>query len=250
MNRKTIEIPIGISTINEQIVIPFPSPHRNHCSITGFSGAGKTTLVRAMLDYITKNYDGSQVTVWTCFSKHSIDELRQYSNPELYSLITNSNDSVDIIIEQLYKETQKRVRVLSEESATSYHQIRSLPLLIVVIDELQPFDHSEQIHHSIERMIEDILRMSHATGISLICSSQVPITMFDDSIGSMANLFNIRIALRAPLDLIYESLSVDPSNISQNDKKAIERLTCGKPGEFAFYNRYGHERILFGRVGL
>ena len=131
-----------------------------------------------------------------------------------------------------------------------WRKSRSLPLLIVVIDELYPFDSYECSHYSLENMLENTMRMSHALGISLVCSSQLPITMIRGIPLSVSHLFNIRIALRTRHDLIYESLSVNPSEISQSETEAIDRLTCGKPGEFVFFNKHSDERILFGQVGL
>lgn len=93
-----------------------------------------------------------------------------------------------------------------------------------------------------------VLRMSHAVGISLICSCQLPLSRLNGISAATEHLFNVRIVLRTFRDSIFEALDASPSTASVELKEAIDNLSFGRPGEFLYYNRYESESFISGRV--
>lgn len=243
-----IEIPFGVSYSGETVSIPLIFPHRNHCFITGSPGTGKSTILKVIVEATGRNYEKSQVIVWTDYFSHN-NEICQNASilkvpmPE----DINPEDRMIALLGQLYDETQNRLQVLSIKGVSSFRQADSMPLLIAVIDDFHPFDYPDHGGYASEKLWT-ILRMSHAVGISLICSSQLPISRVHGMTSAMADLFNIRIALRTFNDFIYEALGVNPSDVSKEERKAIDSLSSGGPGDFLYYNRYEIESFVFGQV--
>lgn len=249
MNQNIIEIPFGTSIDNEKTAIQIHIPSRTHCMITGDPGSGKTTLVKAIIDSVVKNYDKSQVVVWTDFSLEQMEESQKESVVEVCPSGLSHIERQTVLINRLYEEAQNRIEIMSRERVCLFNRLDSLPLLIAVIDDFLPLTQSEYDPFFAEKF-ENILRMSHVVGISLICTTQLPISRFRGVTQVMAAMFNVNIALRSSCEVIYETLSINPAEVSEKDKEAIERVSSGKAGEFVFYNRYGSDAIVTGRIRL
>lgn len=243
-----IEIPFGVSCSGETVAIPLIIPHRNHCFITGAPGSGKSTLLKEIIESIGRYYYKSQVLVWTDYFSHN--NKTSQNSPVLEVSIPddiNPGDRMIALFERLYNEAQNRLKALSLNGIASFRQADSMPLLIAVIDDLYPFDYSERSRYVAEKLCS-VLRMSHVVGMSLICASQLPIFGEHEMAPVMADLFNVRIALRSFKDYIFETLGINPSDISTEEIRAIDSLATGNPGDFLYYNRYESESLFFGRV--
>lgn len=243
-----IEIPFGVSYSGETVSIPLIFPHRNHCFIAGAPGSGKSTILKVIIDSVEREYDRTKVVVWTDYFNHNNvkclnDSVKEVQLPENI----NPKDRMNALFERLYEEAQNRIQALSSNGISSFRQADSMPLLIAVIDDLYPFDYSDRGRYVVDKLFS-VLRMSHAAGISLICSSQLPISRVHGMTSTMADLFNIRIALRAFSDFIYEALGINPSDVSSEKRSAIDSLSSGGPGDFLYYNRYETESLIVGRV--
>lgn len=248
MDQSLVKIPFGISANGEIMAIPLVFPHRNHCFITGAPGSGKSMLLKAIVESSKRNYDNSQVVVWTDWFTHNNEKCPYDSVLEVH-LPPNiaPEDRMIRLYEQLYDEAQKRAQILSLNAASSYRKADSMPLLIAVIDDLYPLGRSDRGYYAVQKLW-NVLRMSHAVGISLICSSQVPISRVVGMTCAMADLFNVRIALRTRNDALFEALGINPSDIPTEKRQAIENLSFGCSGDFLYYNRYEAESIVEGQV--
>lgn len=249
MSLKKLDIPFGISADDKMVSIPIIFPHRNHCFITGAPGSGKSTLLKVIIDSIGEKSDKSQVAIWTDYFSHNYEKCPSDSIIEVCVPERGHEERMIALFDRLYEEAQNRLETISRIRVSSYSQVGSLPLLIAVIDDLFPFDYSDRGRYASEKLWS-VLRMSHAVGISLICSCQLPLSKLNGMTSAMADLFNIRIVLRAFQDCIFEALDFSPSRVSVETKEAIDNLAYGQPGEFLYFNRYEPESLIRGQVKL
>ena len=127
----------------------------------------------------------------------------------------------------------------------SYSQVDSLPLLIAVIDDLFPLDYSDRGRYTTDKLWH-VLRMSHAVGISLICSCQLPLSRLNGISAATEHLFNVRIVLRTFRDSIFEALDASPSTASVELKEAIDNLSFGRPESFCIIIDMNQNRLSLG----
>ncbi len=124
-----------------------------------------------------------------------------------------------------------------------YTELYSMPLLIVVIDELSPMYYVDDDDYFTE-WIRRILEMSHATGISLIFTSQLPNTRLSGLPHEYDRAFNIRIALRGSYALILEALYDYPGVMPSEISEAAENLSRGKAGDFILHDYFDLESCI------
>ena len=247
MSLKKLDIPLGISADDKMVSIPVIFPHRNHCFITGAPGSGKSTLLKVIIDSIGEKYDKSQVAIWTDYFSHNYEKCPSDSIIEVCVPERGHEERMIALFDRLYEEAQNRLETISRIRVSSYSQVDSLPLLIAVIDDLFPLDYSDRGRYTTDKLWH-VLRMSHAVGISLICSCQLPLSRLNGISAATEHLFNVRIVLRTFRDSIFEALDASPSTASVELKEAIDNLSFGRPGEFLYYNRYESESFISGRV--
>lgn len=247
MNIQRIDIPFGISVEGERVSIPIVLPHRNHCVITGAPGSGKSTLLKVIIDSVGRKYDKSQVAIWTDYYSHNYEKCPSDSIIEVCMPGMRHEERMIALFDRLNEEAQNRLATISRNRVSSYSQVDSLPLLIAVIDDLFPLDYSDRGRYTTDKLWH-VLRMSHAVGISLICSCQLPLSRLNGISAATEHLFNVRIVLRTFRDSIFEALDASPSTASVELKEAIDNLSFGRPGEFLYYNRYESESFISGRV--
>lgn len=247
MSLKKLDIPLGISADDKMVSIPIIFPHRNHCFITGAPGSGKSTLLKVIIDSIGEKYDKSQFAIWTDYFSHNYEKCPSDSIIEVCVPERGHEERMIALFDRLYEEAQNRLETISRIRVSSYSQVDSLPLLIAVIDDLFPLDYSDRGRYTTDKLWH-VLRMSHAVGISLICSCQLPLSRLNGISAATEHLFNVRIVLRTFRDSIFEALDASPSTASVELKEAIDNLSFGRPGEFLYYNRYESESFISGRV--
>ena len=248
MKLKAIEIPFGKSCCDETISILLSASRRNHCFITGAPGSGKSTLLKVIVETIERSYDKSQAVVWTDYFSHNNENCHNDSifDVHLPEDITPEGRMITLF-ERLYEEAQRRLQTLSLNGISSYCQADSMPLLIAVIDDFYPLANSDHGSYATEKLW-NVLRLSHAVGISLICSSQLPISRVHGMTYAMADLFNVRIVFRTVSDNIFEALGINQADVSREKRTAIENLPSRDPGHFLYYNRYEAESLIEGQV--
>ena len=240
------EIPIGITADHELITIPIIAPYMKHCFISGCIGSGKSTLIKKIIESLVKTYDKSQVEVWTCFPQgvegsFEHDSVRDFSKPG-----RNTEEQIAYIVDQLYKETENRIRTMTHERVLSYTEVSSLPLLIVIVDDWCRLYHMDDDLY-IEGQLRRILPMSHTLGIVMICASELPICRLSGIPYEFERTFNIRIAMRHHRDLILETLYDYPGNIPSEVSEAVDKLLSGTKGDFILFNRYS-DSFVSGQV--
>lgn len=247
MEKTNVVIPFGQSADNDEISISFSYPFQNHCLIIGQPGTGKSTLIEKTIKYVVNTYNESDVVVWTNFD---IDYVDSISKKQIINLCEENQHYLDCevyFIDKLYNEVNNRMKLLYHEGVSSYTQVDTMPLLIAVCDDFYPLRmiRDYECYHSTEVKLNDIVRMSHAVGVSLIIASQMPTCMSD----SIRRLFNNRVALRSTRDIIVQTLEIHCAAIDERVNVEIERLvSSGKPGEFILFNDSNTDRLISGHV--
>ena len=248
-----IEIPIGHDPEGKSVSLFFSNGARNHYYITGGPGSGKSYFLKAMVNSAVKKYDSSNLAIWGDFAPEDI-EKSWHSLLDYICLPEQNHVEREIsIIDRAYEEVQKRCQILAKENVSSYLQTNSFPFLLVIIDELRSLlflDLDNEYGSDYTEKLMTVLRMSHAVGVSIICTSQLPIDRMRGFTGAMIDLFNVRIALEPRDNNIYEYLSVSPSELSREDNEVIRYLSLLCPGDFVLVDRYGSRRACTGRVEL
>lgn len=241
---KEIEIPIGVSFDGTDISMSLFRIERNHCYITGSVGSGKSTLLKRIIDSLVKNYSKDQVVVWTNLDYERCESVIKVCQPQNNYEIASLH-----IFNQLYDEAQRRMEILSHKGVGETTNVNSLPLLVAVIDNFSMFNFSDCCQFEFTAIkISDIMRMSHALGMIIICASQIPVSRFGTLSPVVDGLFNFRIALNSSRDFIIESLRIPSSEASAEVNAKIDSLLIGKTGDFLIRNLYEPDVLLAGQV--
>lgn len=245
---RRIEIPFGVSYDGDTVSIPLTASNRNHCFISGAPGSGKSTLLKVMIESIAGSSGQSPAVVWTDYFSVNHEKIRHDRILDVHlPMDLHPEERMRALSERLYEEAQNRIRILARENAPSYRSVASMPMIIAVIDDLSSFDRSDSRDTAADRLLS-VLRMSHAIGISLICSSQLPVSSVRGITPAIADLFNIRISLRAPYAYILEALDFHRSEATAEEIEAMKRLSSGYPGDFVCHNRYHAGSFAAGHV--
>lgn len=247
MKKSNVIIPFGRTENNDEISISFSYPSRNHCLVVGQPCSGKSTLIERVIEYVANTYDHTEVIIWTNFNIVFDDAFSKNQIVNVCGANQNHVECEISFIDKVYSEVENRIKLLHHKGVSSYVQVDTMPLMIAIYDDFFPlrFINDYECYYSTEAKLNDIVRMSHAVGVSLIFASQLPTCMSDSS----RSLFNNRVALRSTRDIIVETLETNCATIDEKINIEIDRLvSSGKPGKFILFSESNTERLIAGHV--
>ena len=197
---------------NMEITIGDEINQRHNAIITGAVGQGKSNLISVIIHSLCMRYSPKELQMYLLDFKEGVT-FKAFSNigqpdylPHAKALGLESDVSFGLaVLNSLYHEYQKRMKLLKENNAKSIRELRKrfpdmlMPRIVVVIDEFQMmFGDDNQTGQKIADMLEKSVRLFRAAGIHFILASQT-------LVGNMALAHNkdsifsqipIRIALK------------------------------------------------------
>lgn len=230
---------------NMDITIGDEINQRHNAIITGAVGQGKSNLISAIIHSLCQRYSPDELELYLLDFKEGVS-LKAFSDigkedylPHARALGLESDVSFGTaVLEHLYKEYQKRMKMLKEYNLKSIRELRTempeirMPRIVVVIDEFQMmFGDDLQSGQKIADLLEKSVRLFRAAGIHFILASQtlggnMALAQKKDSIFSQVP---IRIALKNSISESMQTLGMNnPAAAFLRPREAVVNLDYGE----------------------
>ena len=230
---------------NMDITIGDEINQRHNAIITGAVGQGKSNLISAIIHSLCQRYSPDELQMYLLDFKEGVS-LKAFSDigkedylPHARALGLESDVSFGTaVLEHLYKEYQKRMKLLKEYSFKSIRELRTakpevrMPRIVVIIDEFQMmFGDDLQAGQKIADLLEKSVRLFRAAGIHFILASQtlggnMALAQKKDSIFSQVP---IRIALKNSISESMQTLGMNnPAAAFLRPREAVVNLDYGE----------------------
>ena len=234
-----LRIPFGVDKdgIIQYFEIGGEAP--SHALISGSTGSGKSVALHTLILQIIRNYHPDDVELW------AID----YKAVELSSYIDNKTPHFRVIgydetpefsyslLDLLYDEYQKRMKEFLRCNVKNINEYRkkngkrSMTRIVVIIDEFQILTQAVQEYtgdKDYRTILENLLRLTRAMGISFIFCSQTVATGISGLTDAAKDQIGIRISLKHDDDFEIRSTLVMSS---QDDTGTIHKVQNFKRGQ-------------------
>lgn len=218
---------IGMYGVNNmEITIGDEINQRHNAIITGAVGQGKSNLLAMIIHSLCHRYSPKELNLYLLDFKEGVS-FKAFSNigqeeylPHVRALGLESDSNFGLaILKHLYKEYQKRMKILKENNLKSIRELRlqnhniEMPRLLIIIDEFQLMFDDLRMGQKIAEILEKSIRIFRAAGIHFILASQtlsdasnVALSQKKDSLFSQVP---IRIALKNSLAESQQTLGIN-----------------------------------------
>ena len=238
---------IGMYGINSmEITIGDEINQRHNAIITGAVGQGKSNLISMIIHSMCHRYSPKELQMYLLDFKEGVT-FKAFSNigqeeylPHARALGLESDSNFGLaVLSSLYKEYQKRMKILKENNLRSIRELRlqnpniDMPRIVVIIDEFQLMFDDMQTGQKIADLLEKSVRLFRAAGIHFILASQ---TLSDSSNIALSqkkeSLFSqvpIRIALKNSISESQQTLGMNnPAAAFLRPREAMVNLDYGE----------------------
>ena len=238
---------IGMYGINNmEITIGDEINQRHNVIITGAVGQGKSNLISMIIHSMCHRYSPKELQMYLLDFKEGVT-FKVFSNigqeeylPHARALGLESDSNFGLaVLSSLYKEYQRRMKILKENNLRSIRELRlqnpgiDMPRIVVIIDEFQLMFDDMQTGQKIADLLEKSVRLFRAAGIHFILASQ---TLSDSSNIALSqkkeSLFSqvpIRIALKNSLAESQQTLGMNnPAAAFLRPREAVVNLDYGE----------------------
>lgn len=228
----------------ENIVLGDEINQRHNILVTGAVGQGKSNLISVIIHSLCQNYSPDELNLYLLDFKEGVT-LKAFSNidkedylPHVKALGLESDVSFGkAVLDFLYEEYKKRLKLFKEVNKKSIKEYResfptrTLPRIVIVIDEFQLMFGKLHEAREIADILEKSVRLFRAAGIHFILSSQT-IGGNEALYGKMDTLFSqipIRIAHKNSISESQLTLGVGNTSASYlKPKEVILNLDYGE----------------------
>lgn len=205
--REEIEIPIGMIDdpyCQSQYPLEINLQKNRNILIVGASSSGKTTFVQTLLYMLTRNYTPEQVNYYILdFSSRNLSIFQKM--PHCGTVLMDENEGeVDRLMSVLEEMVEQRKKMFSDAEVSSYDayvMINSLPLIVVVIDNLAAIDEFKKGRELTERLT-NLMRNGTSYGIKVVAT----VTNLNDCSYRMQHEFSDTYALQANDQYAYSNI--------------------------------------------
>lgn len=238
---------IGMYGINNmEITIGDEINQRHNAIITGAVGQGKSNLISMIIHSMCHRYSPKELQMYLLDFKEGVT-FKAFSNigqveylPHARALGLESDSNFGLaVLSSLYKEYQRRMKILKENNLKSIRELRlqnpniDMPRIAVIIDEFQLMFDDMQAGQKIADLLEKSVRLFRAAGIHFILASQ---TLSDSSNIALSqkkeSLFSqvpIRIALKNSITESQQTLGMNnPAAAFLRPREAVVNLDYGE----------------------
>lgn len=228
-------IPFAVDSRKRLIELELGGALTAHALLSGSTGSGKSTTLHMLITSITLNYHPDDVELW----------LVDYNKVEFAEYISNMPPHVKLIglergteftfslLEKVNEECQRRMEMFKRvgvSDITEYKRkfgVRSLPRIILIIDEFHQMTQAIQNEPLYVLILENMLSEYRKFGLSCVFSDQA----IGDGLRGLTEKgkkqIRTRIAMANDMSEIRETLSIDNSFYDDALKNKINHMDKG-----------------------
>lgn len=216
VTKKSIPVILGYDINGQQIIVDlnvFP-----HILLSGATGSGKSSLLRAVLVTLIKSKSPSQIQMVLGDMKLS-EFSALFRNVEHVRSLSTDSKSMLKALKEVDKEMKRRGKLLEAAEVPHIDDLsEKLPYILVCIDEVGLLQKEKEIL----RIIEDISSIGRSNGIVLALSMQRPDNKVLD--GKLKNNLSIRVSGHQSNEVNSRVAGVPGAHEIDIDKKG--RMLC------------------------
>lgn len=238
-----LSIPFAIDSHNQICEIEVGGTLTSHSMVSGSTGSGKSNTLHALIAGILLNYHPDDVELW----------LVDYKRVEFAEYLKNTPPHVKIIglerteeftfslLDKLKEEFEYRMELFTKahvttiEAYNSLENVRSLPRIVLIIDEFHNLTQTIQGNQYYMTLFENALSEYRVFGLSCILSDQT----IREGLRGMTDKGRMqvhnRIAMRNDISEIKDTLAVDNSYYSE---RLLDKIRTLGQGELVFKKEF------------
>lgn len=228
-------IPFAVDSRKRLVELELGGALTAHALLSGSTGSGKSTTLHMLITSIILNYHPDDVELW----------LVDYNKVEFAEYITNMPPHVKLIglergteftfslLDKINEECQRRMELFKQvgvSDITEYKKrfgVRSLPRIILIIDEFHQMTQAVQNELKYVLILENILSEYRKFGLSCVFSDQA----IGDGLRGLTEKgkkqIRTRIAMVNDISEIRETLSVDSILYDDTLRNKMNRMDKG-----------------------
>lgn len=228
-------IPFAVDSRKRLVELELGGALTAHALLSGSTGSGKSTTLHMLITSIILNYHPDDVELW----------LVDYNKVEFAEYISNMPPHVKLIglergaeftfslLKKVNDECQRRMELFKQvgvSDITEYKRkfgVRSLPRIILIIDEFHQMTQAIQNEPEYVLILENMLSEYRKFGLSCVFSDQA----IGDGLRGLTEKgkkqIRTRIAMANDMSEIRETLSIDNSFYDDALKNKINRMDKG-----------------------
>lgn len=232
---QSLLIPFAVDSRKRLVELQLGGALTAHALLSGSTGSGKSTTLHMLITSIILNYHPDDVELWLVdYNKVEFAEYINNRPPHMkllglergaefsFSLLTKINDEC-----QRRMELFKQVGVSDITEYKTKFGVRSLPRIVLIIDEFHQMTQVIQSEPEYVRILENILSEYRKFGLSCVFSDQA----IGDGLRGLTEKgkkqIRTRIAMANDLSEIRETLSVDHSFYDDALRNKMNRMDKG-----------------------
>jgi hypothetical protein len=164
------QIAAGLDVRRREIVVLNLAGEHRAMLIGGYTGSGKTNLMRSIVVQLAAKHPADEVQVAVVDTKE-VDFAGAFDHmPQLFQPIARDQDQAETLIEQVEAERVRRQAAMARGRVSNWGKLpEPPPLLVLMIDEAADFTATPAMDTLVQ-----IARKGRAFGVSLVVSTQYP----------------------------------------------------------------------------
>ena len=227
-----LRVPLGLNSAGEVHYFELGRKQPvQHALLGGITGSGKSNLLHVLITQLALLYSPDELTMYLLDFKQGVEfqDYLKLPHARVVALETEREFALNIL-QNLEAEINRRGQLFKQAGVNHLSPFRktsgkSLPRILLVIDEYQILFAEDRLSSESQRILEFLVKQGRAYGIHVLLSSQSPSTGSQATGRQIYNQMGLRIALQCR--------PADARLILGDDNPAAERLE--KTGE-AIYN--------------
>lgn len=154
-----LPVPIGVTQKGVEVLDLAEAPH---LLVAGVPGFGKSNFLHVLIHSVLP------------FARVAIIDLKRLEFAYLkdHCLVTRSQGDARELMRRLNSEMERRIDILEKARVVKIQQFKGdMPFYVLVVDEVAELQGEESIY-----LLDRIVRLARAVGISVVCATQRPST--------------------------------------------------------------------------
>jgi hypothetical protein len=172
----TPAFPLGQDVRGNTHWLNLSDPANCHLLVAGTTGSGKSEFLKAMVATLARRLSYQQLQFVLVDPKQVTFNLSGES-PYFRNPVVNQVDDALPLIEECFKETERRYGLLKERRLENLAQLRganALPRVVLIIDEFADLMADKDAKKTLEKPLKRIGALARAAGIHLVLATQRP----------------------------------------------------------------------------
>lgn len=154
-----LPVPIGMTQKGMEVLDLAEAPH---LLVAGVPGFGKSNFLHVLIHAVLP------------FARVAIIDLKrlEFAYLQDHALVTRTQEDARELMRRLNKEMERRIDTLEKARVVKIQQFKGeMPFYVLVVDEVAELQDEETVY-----LLDRIVRLARAVGISVVCATQRPST--------------------------------------------------------------------------